>query len=76
MDTATEQANGERYLDQHLREVVARHERQGALEICGVSVGPDLSPYYPRRQALDLSVPLGNDALREIVTLLRKRRPY
>ena len=54
MDSATHLANDAHYLDQHLREVVARHEQRGGVEICGLGVGLDLSPYYRRSQVLDL----------------------
>ena len=54
MDAATAQANDAHYLDAHLREVVARHQRQGQVQIVGIGVGLDLSPFYPRCLALDL----------------------
>ena len=73
MDGATALANDEHYLDQHLREVVARREAQGRVEIFGVGVGLDLSPFYGRCTALDLSANLGNTSLFEIVQLLASR---
>ena len=42
MDGATALANDDYYLDHHLREVVARREQQGAVEIFGLGVGLDL----------------------------------
>jgi cobaltochelatase CobT len=56
MDTATGQANDAYYLDNHLKEVVARHEALRDVEVLGLGVGLDLSPYYRRCLALDLSV--------------------
>ena len=70
MDTATNLANDPHYLDHHLREVVQRHEQAGDVAILGVGVGLDLSPYYGRSQALDLSAPPGNGVFREIVALI------
>jgi cobaltochelatase CobT len=55
MDSATAQANDAFYLDSHLKEVVARHEAAGDVEVLGLGVGLDLSPYYRRSLALDLS---------------------
>ena len=48
MDGATAIVNDEHYLDAHLREVLARQEREGQVQIFGVGVGLDLSPFYPR----------------------------
>jgi cobaltochelatase CobT len=70
MDGATQLANDPHYLDQHLRDVVQRHEQAGRVAIYGVGVGLDLSPYYGRSQALDLSAPPGNGVFREIVAML------
>jgi cobaltochelatase CobT len=70
MDSATALANDAHYLDQHLREVVARHEQGGAVKICGVGVGLDLSPYYRRSRVLDLSGAVGNEAFRDVVALI------
>ncbi|WP_321795714.1 cobaltochelatase CobT-related protein [Caballeronia sp. J97] len=57
MDSATAQANDPNYLDQHLREVVERHEASRRVEVLGLGVGLDLSPYYRHHFAVDLSVP-------------------
>ena len=67
MDTATHLVNDAHYLDHHLRDVVQRHEASGQVEICGIGVGLDLSPYYARSQALDLSVAPGNRVFQEIM---------
>jgi len=73
MDTATSLANDPHYLDQHLREVVLRHEQARDVEIYALGVGLDLSPYYGRSHALDLSAPPGNGVFREIVAMLGGR---
>ena len=70
MDTATNLANDPFYLDNHLKDVVARHEQQGEVAIYGLGVGLDLSPYYRRCLALDFSQGLDNDMVGEIVRLL------
>lgn len=70
MDTATGFANGPHYLDRHLREVVLRREQAGGVEIYGVGVGLDLSPYYSRSQALDLTTPPGNRVFAEILAMI------
>jgi cobaltochelatase CobT len=76
MDCATNLANDEHYLGQHLRDVVARREREGTVEILGVGVGLDLGPYYRRNRAIDLAAGPGHGVLRELVALVagRERR--
>ncbi|SAK64585.1 cobaltochelatase CobT-related protein [Caballeronia ptereochthonis] len=56
MDSATAQANDSCYLDQHLREVVERYDAARVVEVLGLGVGLDLSPYYRHHFAVDLSV--------------------
>ncbi|MFE2376800.1 cobalt chelatase [Streptomyces sp. NPDC059398] len=70
MDTATQLANGPRFLDRHLTDVVARYEQSGAVEIHGVGLGLDLSPYYRRSMVLDLSRGPDNAVFREILGLI------
>lgn len=72
MDSATQLANDTHYLDHHLKDVVARHERRGAVELYGVGVGLDLSPYYRWSHVLDLAGSGVAIALREIVEMLRR----
>jgi cobaltochelatase CobT len=75
MDAATSLANDPFYLDNHLQEVVARHERHGEVDIYGLGVGLDLSTYYRRRLALDLTRGVDNRVFDEIVGLLRRSWP-
>jgi cobaltochelatase CobT len=53
MDTATAQTNDAFYLDNHLKEVVATHEATRDVDVIGLGVGLDLSPYYRHCVALD-----------------------
>lgn len=70
MDTATHQCNDDRYLDEHLRQVVSNLERRGDIEICGLGVGLDLGCFYRHRLAIDLSEGLSEGLLIEIVNLI------
>lgn len=70
MDSATNLTNNPAYLDNHLREVVSREDAEGAVQVYGLGVGLDLSPYYSRRHALDLDGDLEHRALQEIVKML------
>ena len=69
-DGATSLANDPHYLDHHLSHVVAKLSAQGEVEIYGVGVGLDLSPYYRQNRAFDLSNSVSNQVLREIVAML------
>ena len=70
MDGATHLANDLQFLDRHLRQVVMRHEREGRIGIFGVGVGLDLSPYYSRSQALELSSLHGHAVFRDMLAML------
>jgi len=67
MDAATHQANDAYYLDNHLKQVVAQQNARGDVEILGLGVGLDLSPYYRHSLAVDLSAAPDMSTLAEIV---------
>jgi cobaltochelatase CobT len=73
MDGSTALANDPRYLDRHLRDVVERHERSGAVQVRAVGVGLDLGPYYRRCCAIDPTAPTDHGVLRDIVRLIGAR---
>ncbi len=76
-DSATSLANGPvigpLYLDNHLKEVVQRQSLSG-IEIYGVGVGLDLSPYYRYSHVIDLSDLGGNRVFSDVVALMGKGR--
>ena len=74
MDGATQLANDPYYLDAHLREVVDRRERQSRVRVLGLGVGLDLSPFYSRAQAVDLSAMALPALLRDVLALLARRQ--
>lgn len=69
-DSATGLANDPDYLGNHLKAVVARREQQGAVEILGLGVGLDLSPFYRRCLATDMSQTLDNALFFDIARLI------
>ena len=73
MDSATNRANDEYYLDNHLKSVVEDMETQGAIDVFGLGVGLDLSPFYRRCLALDLENGLNHEMFGEIISLLMRR---
>ncbi|MGE8317130.1 MAG: cobaltochelatase CobT-related protein [Comamonas sp.] len=69
-ETATHQLNAPNYLEHHLRDVVAQQER-GGVDIIGIGIALDLSPFYP------VNLPVEPDALlktRTLATLMRLMR--
>ncbi len=76
MDSATNLANDSHYLDHHLKDVVLRQEQIGGVEICGIGVGLDLSPYYTYSHVLDLAGSTGNQIFREIIEMIGRVRRY
>lgn len=75
-DGATALANDEHYLDHDLSNVVADIEAQGRVEVLGLGVGLDLSPYYRRHRVLDLSNSVTQQVLRESVGLLAQHAAH
>lgn len=69
-DGATALANDAHYLDHHLGDVVAQLQAQGQVEVYGLGVGLDLSPYYRQCRAFDLSASVTNETFREIVAMI------
>lgn len=73
-DSATNLTNDPYYLDNHLKEVLARRERQGEIDILGLGVGLDLSPFYRYCLATDMSQALDSHLFDEIIQLIDHRR--
>jgi cobaltochelatase CobT len=74
MDTATNLANDAHYLDHHLRQVVEQQTAYGDIEILGLGVGLDLSPYYSRCQALDLNTSPTHATFGDVIELIAGHR--
>ncbi len=75
MDGATNLANDDHYLDNHLKQVVQQLEQQTrrtGLAVCALGVGLDLSPFYSRCQAVDLGVAPGHAVLNDMLQLLAR----
>ncbi|TQC49908.1 cobalt chelatase [Rhodococcus sp. WS4] len=70
LDGATALANDEFYLDHHLQTVVERHEDERAVEVCGLGVGLDLSPYYDRCRTLDLAHGTNSDVIADVLSMI------
>lgn len=74
MDSSTNLANDPYYLDNHLRSVVRSYGTPGkGVEIIGMGVGLDMSPYYPRSFVADLTEGLPNSVFDELLATLAGR---
>jgi cobaltochelatase CobT len=73
MDSATQLANDAFYLDNHLKQVLQQVQERGNVEVFGIGVGLDLSPYYGRCVAVDPDEASGNALFRELLELLAGR---
>lgn len=73
MDSATHLANDAHYLDQHLVQELLRIEQAGDVQVFGVGVGLDLSPYYSASLVLDLAGATGNQLFRELLEMIAGR---
>ncbi len=70
MDSATSQANDEFYLDNHLKNMVDKYDAKNGIEIYGIGVGLDLTPYYRHCLAVDLSESLANNLFMQILQMI------
>lgn len=75
-DGATALSNDAHYLDHHLCNVVAELQAKGEVEVYGIGVGLDLSPYYRHNRALDLSHSVTQAVLRDVVSLMATGRRH
>ena len=69
-ETATHQFNAHHYLEHHLRDVVAQQER-GGVDIVGIGIALDLSPFYPINLPVEPDALLKTRTLAELMRLIR-----
>lgn len=72
MDSATNLANDDYYLDNHLQQVLDIYQKQG-VEITGIGIGLDLSALYQRYLIADLHKGLDNHFIDDFVNSLYVR---
>ena len=70
MDSATNLANDEYYLDNHLKQVVERYDAESDIEIFGLGVGLSLTPYYSHSLSIDLGESLSNSVFQQILQMI------
>ena len=70
MDSATNLANDEYYLDNHLKNTVEKYDTARGVEIYGIGVGLSLTPYYRHCLAIDLNESLSNTVFTQILQMI------
>ena len=70
MDSATNLANDEFYLDNHLKHMVEKYDGARGLEIYAIGVGLSLTPYYRHCMAIDLNESLSNHVFTQILQMI------
>ena len=74
MDSATNLANDEYYLDNHLKNTVEKYDSPQGVEIFGIGVGLALTPYYRHCLAIDLQESLSNHVFTQILQMIAHAR--
>ncbi|MGN6669265.1 MAG: cobaltochelatase CobT-related protein, partial [Trinickia sp.] len=74
MDAATVQANDAAYLDNHLKDVLAKHEAMRDVEVIGLGIGRNPTLFYRHGAALDPAAPLDMARLMELARWIAARR--
>ncbi|MFC1336543.1 MAG: hypothetical protein G8D91_17900 [gamma proteobacterium symbiont of Clathrolucina costata] len=67
---ATEKANGESYLCDHLQQVITEVERRSTVELMAIGIGHDVSAYYRNAVVIPSEVSLGDILVDQLCTLL------
>jgi len=71
VDVSTSSENPPGYLEQHLRHVIARIERERAVDLVAIGLGHDVRRYYRRAVKLDDPHALGEAIVGSVDALLR-----
>lgn len=72
MDTATNLANSQHYLDRHLQSIVTQVEDAGEIEIYALGVGLDLTHFYRRCAAIENSTIASHSTFSLLAELITK----
>jgi cobaltochelatase CobT len=74
MDSATNLANDEFYLDNHLKHMVEKYDTGAGVEIYGIGIGLSLTPYYRHCLAIDQHESLSNHVFSQILQMIAHAR--
>lgn len=70
IDGSTITANGNEYLENHLRLVIDHIERLSAVELVAIGIGHDVTNYYQRAIKLMRLEELGDTMIKQLATVL------
>ena len=73
VDDSTLSVNSSRYLDTHLRDVIARVEQQGLVELVAIGIGHDVTRYYKRAVTISEIDKLGETMTQQLAELFAEK---
>ncbi len=74
VDDSTLSANNGSYLDSHLREVIAKVEKQLPIELVAIGIGHDVTRYYSRAVTISEIEKLGETMTAQLVSLFSENK--
>lgn len=74
VDDSTLSTNSGNYLDQHLREVIARVENSLPIELLAIGIGHDVTRYYSHAVTISDIEKLGETMTKELIQLFAERK--
>ena len=69
VDDSTLSVNPSNYLERHLREVIARIEKQDVVELLAIGIGHDVTRYYRRAVTLLDAEQLGGTVMEQLANM-------
>ncbi len=73
VDDSTLSQNPDNYLEAHLRSVIDWIERCGAVELCAIGIGHDVTRYYKRAVQISSPDDLGESMTEQLASLFERR---
>ena len=71
VDDSTLSANREDFLDNHLREIIAKIEKESPVELQAIGIGHDVTKYYKNALTINRAEELGEVLLEELTKLFK-----
>ena len=75
IDDSTLAVNRAGFLERHLRQVIARIEREGAVELLAIGIGHDVTRYYRRAVTINSPDQLADALIDQLTELFAEERP-
>jgi|MGYP005632097053 cobaltochelatase CobT len=71
VDDSTLSANREDFLDNHLREIISKIEKDSPVELQAIGIGHDVTKYYKNALTINRAEELGEVLLEELTKLFK-----